>query len=96
MAEIHVPSWTQMHPLTFNRTKFIFLVVNASNRRKTVTMLGDDLLKGAKRIGTFLNLGEREIYVLAARGELPTFKLGKHLCVRKSQLDEWLRFRPPE
>ena len=56
--------------------------------------LGDDLLKGAKRIATFLNLGEREIYVLAARGELPTFKLGKHLCCRKSELDQWLRRGP--
>jgi len=58
--------------------------------------LGDDLLKGAKRIATFLNLGECEIYVLAARGELPTFKLGKHLCCRKSELDQWLRRGPRE
>lgn len=56
--------------------------------------LGDDMLKGAKRIAAHLNLGEREIYVLASRDELPVFKLGKHLCCRISELDEWLRHKP--
>lgn len=49
-------------------------------------ILADDMLKGAKRIADFTGFNEREIYDLARSGSLPLFKVGKHLCARKSEL----------
>jgi len=48
--------------------------------------LSDDLLKGAKRLAEFTGFGEREIYDFAKSGALPLFKVGKHICGRKSEL----------
>jgi hypothetical protein len=48
--------------------------------------LAEDMLKGAKRIADFTGFNEREIYDLARANALPVFKVGKHLCARKSEL----------
>ena len=81
-----------MHPLTRNDAIDKALVVNATKDGEMT--LSDDLLKGAKRIAAHTGFGEREIYVFASRGDIPAFKVGKHLCCRVSELDAWLRKGP--
>jgi hypothetical protein len=53
-----------------------------------------DLLRGAEEIAYFL-YGDRElrrkVYHLVATSNLPTFKLGSMICVRKSVLLKWIR-----
>ncbi|MGC8535509.1 MAG: hypothetical protein ACP5QR_08230 [Rhizomicrobium sp.] len=50
------------------------------------TELGDDLLRGAEEIATFI-FGERgsrrKIYYLAETSHLPVFRLGSTLCARR-------------
>lgn len=48
--------------------------------------LADDMVKGAKRLSEFTGFAEREIYDFAKSGALPLFKVGKHICGRKSEL----------
>ena len=49
-----------------------------------------DLLYGAKAIASHLGLTEHQVYHLAAQGRLPTFKIGKTLCGRRSTYRTWL------
>lgn len=51
---------------------------------------GGDLLYGVPAIAKHLNLGDQQVYHLAAIGRLPTFKIGRRICARKSSLDAWL------
>jgi hypothetical protein len=52
--------------------------------------LYDDIMEGAERIGAFLAMKPGRIYHLAEAGALPTFKVGKHLCARRSTLLRWI------
>lgn len=58
--------------------------------------LSTDILIGAAAISEFL-LGDaserRRIYHLAAKNELPCFRLGAVLCARKSTLLDWIKSR---
>lgn len=49
-----------------------------------------DLLYGVPAIAKHLNLGDQQVYHLAAINRLPTFKIGRRICARKSSLDAWL------
>ena len=60
-------------------------------RLKGNNMLSDDMLKGAARIAAFTGFEPREIYRFHDTGALPTFKVGRHICARKSELEARLR-----
>ncbi|WP_454917297.1 helix-turn-helix transcriptional regulator [Xanthobacter sediminis] len=49
-----------------------------------------DLLYGVPAIAEFLNLKPAAVYHLAAKGTLPTFKIGAKVCARRSTLTAWL------
>ncbi len=49
-----------------------------------------DLLYGMPAIAEHLGLTEPQGYHLAAKGSLPTFKVGRKVCARRSSLDAWL------
>ena len=48
--------------------------------------LAGDLMLGAKPIGDFLGVDERQVYHLNERRVLPIFKFGNRLAARKSRL----------
>lgn len=53
--------------------------------------LNDDILRGAEAIASFLGLDKRQaVYHHAAKGELPTFRIGSTICARKSTLVKWI------
>lgn len=45
-----------------------------------------DLLHGVNAIAEHLNLTAKQVYHLHGNGELPTFKMGKTVCARRSTL----------
>ena len=45
-----------------------------------------DLLYGLEAIGEHLSLGSRQVQYLHDKGELPTFKMGRSVCARRSTL----------
>lgn len=52
--------------------------------------LGEPLLEGARAIAQFIGIGQRRVYFLHERKELPTFMLGGRLCARPAALREHL------
>lgn len=50
----------------------------------------EDLLYGVPAIAGFLKLKPSAVYHLAAKGTLPTFKIGSKVCARRSSLSTWL------
>jgi hypothetical protein len=51
----------------------------------------DDILREAREIAAFIfgdagDANRKRIYQLAAKGQIPTFRLGQMLCARKSAL----------
>jgi len=56
--------------------------------KKTASKTTDvDLLYGLEAIGAHLGLSSRQAEHLVSRGDLPTFKMGRVVCARKSELD---------
>ncbi|TYO68493.1 hypothetical protein FXV83_00380 [Bradyrhizobium hipponense] len=55
--------------------------------------IADDLLEGAEEIARFM-FGSpdkrRRVYHLAARSDLPLFRLGEVICGRRSTLLAWI------
>lgn len=49
-----------------------------------------DLLVGAKAIGKFLGLTERQVYRLVYDQLAPSFKLGSRIAARKTRLMGWM------
>ncbi len=49
-----------------------------------------DLLYGAAAIGEYLGISERQARHRVDTGEIPTFRIGKTICSRRSTLDAWL------
>ena len=41
-------------------------------------------------VASFLKAGKRTVYRLAARGEIPAFKLGGTWRFRRAELDRWI------
>jgi hypothetical protein len=52
--------------------------------------LADDLLRGAKNIADYVGLEKRQVWYLHETGGLPTFKINRLICARKSQLNRML------
>ena len=50
-----------------------------------------DILSGHKAISTFLGLTTRQVEWHDEKGNLPTFKLGRTVCARKSKLLAWVQ-----
>ena len=50
--------------------------------------LADDILKGAERIGDYIDEPPRRVFYLAERSLIPVFKIGNLLHARKSELDK--------
>lgn len=48
--------------------------------------LHEDILEGAEAIARFMGTTRRRVFHLAEQGLIPTFKLGKRLCARKSSI----------
>jgi hypothetical protein len=49
-----------------------------------------DLLYGVEAISKCLNMTTAQVYHLHARGQIPTFKIGKKVCSRRASLAAWL------
>jgi len=45
-----------------------------------------DLLHGVPAIAAHLNMTAKQVYHLHGNGQLPTFKIGKTVCARRSTL----------
>ena len=52
----------------------------------TDTDSGPDLLYGVPRIAAFLGIGVKATYHLVERNRIPTFRMGKTVCARRSTL----------
>ncbi|KNY13095.1 hypothetical protein AKG11_30955 [Shinella sp. SUS2] len=50
-----------------------------------------DILTGHKAISAFLGLTPRQVEWHSEKGELPTFKIGRTVCARRSRLLEWVQ-----
>jgi hypothetical protein len=50
-----------------------------------------DLLYGVPSIAAFLGVRTRQASHRIASGSIPTFKIGKSICARRSSLAAWLR-----
>ncbi|MBY0354318.1 MAG: helix-turn-helix domain-containing protein [Rickettsiales bacterium] len=44
-----------------------------------------------KEVSEFLKLKEKTAYALAARGDIPGFKVGGSWRFRKSELEKWIK-----
>ena len=55
-----------------------------------------DLLYGIPALATHLGIAERQVRNLIKIGELPTFKIGRKVCSRRSTCDELLAQREAE
>lgn len=49
-----------------------------------------DLCIGMKAIAEHLGITQWQGFHLAAKGVIPTFKMGRSVCARRSDLDRWL------
>lgn len=49
-----------------------------------------DIIAGHKEIARFLGLTPRQVSWHDEQGELPTFRLGRTVCARKTKLMEWI------
>lgn len=49
----------------------------------------DDVLDGAKAIGDFLGLTDRQVFHAVERGHLPVVRLGTKIMARRSTLLRW-------
>jgi hypothetical protein len=47
---------------------------------------GGDLLHGVAAIAAHLNVTRKQVYHMHDRGQLPTFKIGRTVCARRSTL----------
>jgi hypothetical protein len=52
-----------------------------------------DVLYGVPAIALHLRLKDRQVYHLKAVHKLPTFKIGKTVCARRSTLATWIAQR---
>jgi hypothetical protein len=57
-----------------------------TKQKHVAERLGDDLLRGAREIGAFLNLTEAEARWHIDKGHIPTTRMGKIYIGRKSEL----------
>ncbi len=55
-----------------------------------MTIQESDILTGHKAIARFLGLSPRQISWHDEQGNLPTFRIGRTVCARKSKLLKWL------
>lgn len=55
-----------------------------------------ELLVGHKAIARFLGLSPRAVSWHDEQGRLPTFRMGKSVCARKSTLRQWIEDRELE
>lgn len=58
-----------------------------SDRSET---LAQDLMLGAKKIGEFLGVSERQVFYFAETKALPLFKIGGKVAGRKSSLAKYV------
>lgn len=56
--------------------------------------LAADLLVGARAAAEFSGLSERQVYHLAANGQLPCIRKGKRLYFRRSEIEAAFRTAP--
>ncbi len=52
--------------------------------------ISDDRLLTVEEVGRYLGFAPGTIYNKAARGEIPSVKLGSALRFRKSEIDRWI------
>lgn len=53
-------------------------------------LIPGDLLIGARAIAEALGVKPRQVYHLLYEGDMPSFKLGGNVAVRRSKLAKWL------
>jgi excisionase family DNA binding protein len=58
--------------------------------RRTKARLMDEVLT-VREVATLLKINEKTAYKLAARGEIPGFKVGGSWRFEKAQLEEWMK-----
>lgn len=49
----------------------------------------EDVLDGAKAIGSFIGLTDRQVFHAVERGHLPVVRLGTKIMARRSTLLKW-------
>lgn len=69
--------------------------MNGSNAERSDEILAGDLVVGAKSIARHLGVDARTVYYWASLNELPIFKIGASLCLRKSTMARWAKGREP-
>lgn len=52
--------------------------------------IADDMLVGARPIGQFMGITERQVFHLADTNRIPVFRLGSRIAARKSTLRAWI------
>ena len=55
-----------------------------------------DLLRGLEAIGEYLGVSRHQIKHMIQTTDLPTFKIGHHVCALRSRLDAWLALKADE
>lgn len=55
-----------------------------------MTIQESDILTGHKAIARFLGLSPRQVSWHDEQGNLPTFRIGRTVCARKSTLLQWI------
>jgi hypothetical protein len=51
----------------------------------------DGWLRGAERIGRYIDASSSRVYALASARRIPVHRDGSSLIARRSELDEWIR-----
>jgi excisionase family DNA binding protein len=49
-------------------------------------MIDREILRGAKAIASYLGVTENTVYHMIERRQIPYFKIGRSVCVRRSHL----------
>ena len=49
-------------------------------------MIDREILRGAKSIASYLGVTEHTVYHMIERRQIPYFKIGRSVCVRRSHL----------
>lgn len=53
-------------------------------------MEGSELIVGAKAIAEAIGVKSKRVHNMSERGEIPVFKLGGSIAIRRSMLNSWI------
>ncbi|SCX31077.1 hypothetical protein DSM25558_5113 [Agrobacterium sp. DSM 25558] len=53
-------------------------------------MEGSEVIVGAKAIGEAIGVKTRRVHLMIDKGEIPVFRLGGSIAMRRSTLNSWI------